>query len=201
MTSEFAVNILLDAAVKSVVVLVMAGVMMACMRKRSAAARHLLCFLAVASLPVLPVLSWALPGWRVLPGWLDFRGTKPVMVKQPAKPNLTAETPVGIPPTPNRIEIPAPVTPEIVPQENVPSPAIQSSVVPKPPRAAPKYICGARHISRGWPAFCWRWFQSFSACSAFIVWGENRDVKRRLPGLNCFGTCCCAWDSNAASCC
>jgi beta-lactamase regulating signal transducer with metallopeptidase domain/Leucine-rich repeat (LRR) protein len=133
MTSEFAVNILLDAAVKSVVVLVMAGVMMACMRKRSAAARHLLCFLAVASLPVLPVLSWALPGWRVLPGWLDFRGTKPVIVKQPAKPYLTAETSVGIPPTPNRIEIAAPVTPEIVPQENVPSPAIQNSVVPKPP--------------------------------------------------------------------
>jgi beta-lactamase regulating signal transducer with metallopeptidase domain/Leucine-rich repeat (LRR) protein len=138
MTNLPAINILLDAGVKSVVVLALAGVMMAGMRKRSAAARHLLCFLAVASLLVLPVLSWALPGWRVLPGWLDFHGTRPVVVKQPATTYLTAETPAGIPPTPGRIEIATPVAPEIVPQDNGSSPTVQPAAAIKPAPARAK---------------------------------------------------------------
>ena len=138
MTDLLALNILLDAGVKSVVVLAVAGVMMACMRKRSAAARHLLCFLAVAGLPVLPVLSWALPGWRALPGWMDFHETKPVVVKQSAKTYLTAETSVEISPTPRQIEIAIPVTPEIAPQENAPSPTFQNVAVTKPAPARAK---------------------------------------------------------------
>ena len=138
MTGLHALSILLDAGVKSVVVLAVAGVMMACMKKRSAAARHLLCFLAVASLPVLPVLSWALPGWRVLPGWMDFREARPVVVERPAKADLPVVTPVGIPPAPSRIEIATPATPETVPQENVPSPTVQNVAMTKPAPAHAK---------------------------------------------------------------
>jgi hypothetical protein len=66
-------GILLDAGAKSVAVLAVAGVALVCMRRRSASAWYMVCFRAVASLPLLPLLSYALPGWRGLPPWTDLR--------------------------------------------------------------------------------------------------------------------------------
>jgi beta-lactamase regulating signal transducer with metallopeptidase domain/Leucine-rich repeat (LRR) protein len=91
------VRILLDAGVKSAVVLAAAGVALVCMRRRPAAARYMVCFLAVASLPLLPALSWMLPGWRVLPAWMDLRESKPVAVEHQAKTVSAAKTSGAIP--------------------------------------------------------------------------------------------------------
>jgi len=109
-------GILLDAGLKSAAVLAAAGVAAVCMRRRSAAARHLVCFLAVASLPALPLLSWALPGWRVLPGWMALR--EPSSAAMSTTPS-TASAPSAIPPTPRPIETALPAAPEITPPKQV----------------------------------------------------------------------------------
>jgi len=56
--------LLLDALLKSFVVLALAGGLCLIWRRASAAARHLIWFLAVASLPFLPLLSSVLPSWN-----------------------------------------------------------------------------------------------------------------------------------------
>jgi beta-lactamase regulating signal transducer with metallopeptidase domain len=60
---------LADAGLKGVAVLALACLAAGLLRRASAAARHLVWFLAMAGLLVLPVLSLALPAWRVLPTW------------------------------------------------------------------------------------------------------------------------------------
>ena len=61
--------LLLDASVKGLAVLVLAGVVTLLMRKVSAAERQLVWVAALAGLLVLPVVSAALPDWQVLPSW------------------------------------------------------------------------------------------------------------------------------------
>jgi len=53
-----------DALLKSFVVLVLAGSICALARRASATTRHLVWFLAVASLPCLPLLNLLLPAWE-----------------------------------------------------------------------------------------------------------------------------------------
>ena len=69
--------VLLDAAVKGMVLLAVAGLAVAAMRKTSAAARQLVWVLALAALPALPLASRALPAWRVLPGWATLQTASP----------------------------------------------------------------------------------------------------------------------------
>jgi len=52
-------------AVKSLIVFLVAGLTLFALRRTSASARHLVCLLTLAALPALPVLSLALPGWRL----------------------------------------------------------------------------------------------------------------------------------------
>ncbi len=68
--AHFILNVLLDASIKGLVVLVFAGVAALALRKATAALRHLVWSLALGSLLCLPVLSAALPQWRIaiLPG-------------------------------------------------------------------------------------------------------------------------------------
>jgi len=54
----------LDALLKSFVVLALAGSVCALWRRSSAATRHLVWFLAVVSLPCLPLLALVLPSWQ-----------------------------------------------------------------------------------------------------------------------------------------
>ncbi|MBM4087106.1 MAG: M56 family metallopeptidase, partial [Planctomycetes bacterium] len=58
-------TILVDAVVKGSLVLLAAAALTLLLRHASAAFRHLVWFLALASLLVLPILSAALPAWRV----------------------------------------------------------------------------------------------------------------------------------------
>ncbi len=69
-TSTAWLPILLDAAIKGMIVLALAALASLSMRRASASARHLVWFLVLVSLPALPILSATLPTWRVLPGWV-----------------------------------------------------------------------------------------------------------------------------------
>ena len=66
--------VLLDAAVKAVMLLALAAAATLLMRRASAAVRHAVWFLAIAGLLFLPVLSVTLPGWQILPPWCDLAG-------------------------------------------------------------------------------------------------------------------------------
>src|SRR5215468_7789075 len=59
------IQLLLDAFIKSAIILSVAGLGAHSLRKASAASRHLVWSLAMASLLALPVLSIALPSWRI----------------------------------------------------------------------------------------------------------------------------------------
>jgi beta-lactamase regulating signal transducer with metallopeptidase domain len=59
-----ATAVFFDAALKSFVVLGLAAGVCLCWRRASAATRHLIWFLAVVSLPCLPLLSPLLPSWQ-----------------------------------------------------------------------------------------------------------------------------------------
>ena len=120
-----AARILLDAGLKSVVVLAVAGLVLACMRQRSAAARHLVCFLAVASLLVLPVLSWTLPGWHLLPKWTDIRAGSPVVIDHQVKPVSLSQTSSEIDTAPRQRKAVIPTPPDVAPTIRVPGTAGQ----------------------------------------------------------------------------
>ncbi len=74
-TSHFAAWFF-DALLKSFVVLALAGGICALWRRASAATRHLIWFLAVASLPCLPLLTSMLPSWE-RPLWSVSTGFNP----------------------------------------------------------------------------------------------------------------------------
>jgi len=148
-------GIFLDAGVKSFAVLAAAGVAVAGMRRRSAAARHLVCFLAVASLPLLPVLSWALPGWRVLPGWMELREPSRSATPSISSTPSTLSTPSRVAPAPRRFANPRPPapapTPETASPQPVPSPAVQIIAASEPPPARAR-MDGWRLGSLAWLA-------------------------------------------------
>jgi len=59
--------VLVDAALRGSVILVAALAATRLMKGRSAAARHLVWVVALASMLALPLLSRVLPAWRVVP--------------------------------------------------------------------------------------------------------------------------------------
>ncbi|MGE5611248.1 MAG: M56 family metallopeptidase [Bacillota bacterium] len=67
-------GLLLDAAVKGVVVMALMSLATLAMCRASAAARHWVWLLGVVSLLMLPVLSATLPGWYILPGLAGASG-------------------------------------------------------------------------------------------------------------------------------
>ncbi|MEO6724026.1 MAG: M56 family metallopeptidase [Blastocatellia bacterium] len=93
MTSHFLMNglqLLLDSAVKSIAVMLAAWMLIAMMRRASAATRHWIWSVALAGLLALPVLSLVLPSWRIdlLPSLANKGDTAP------ATPKVETESPV-----------------------------------------------------------------------------------------------------------
>ncbi len=60
-------SVMLEATVKGGAIIAIVALLALAMRRASAAARHLVWFLGVLSLLLLPALSAALPHWRILP--------------------------------------------------------------------------------------------------------------------------------------
>lgn len=69
-------TLLIDASIKTTVVMLTAMIATAMFRRSSAALRHLLWQFAAVSALLVPMLSVALPGWGVLPAWVSV-GTPP----------------------------------------------------------------------------------------------------------------------------
>lgn len=56
-------TLFIDASLKSIIILTVAGVVCACCRRASASARHLIWFVAVLSLPMVSLVPLVLPSW------------------------------------------------------------------------------------------------------------------------------------------
>ena len=61
---------LVDAGVKSGILLLLAAVAAVALRKSAAATRHVVWTAAMACALAMPILSLCLPQWRVLPSWM-----------------------------------------------------------------------------------------------------------------------------------
>ena len=95
MVTHSAFPIVVDAMGKSFLLMGAMCLVVLCMKRCSAAARHLAWFLAVLSLLALPLLSLALPGWRVLPAWMSISRGTGVALHSPSAPVPTVSVPVA----------------------------------------------------------------------------------------------------------
>jgi beta-lactamase regulating signal transducer with metallopeptidase domain len=84
--------LLIDSAIKGMALLSLAAVVVASLRRDSAATRHFVWVLAIVAMLVVPVLSAILPQWRVLPEWL---GRSPETVGVHISPHPTVRPAVG----------------------------------------------------------------------------------------------------------
>ena len=90
--------VLVDSAIKGSAILAMACIASLFVRRASAATRHVLWFLAMVSLLVLPVLSLVLPGWHVLPAWVNVAETVVPPVPHASAALAVPESAVPAPP-------------------------------------------------------------------------------------------------------
>ena len=83
-----------DAAIKGMAILVLTAAAALAMRRASAAGRHLVWFLGMLGLLIVPIFSAALPGWHVLPRWANHNSlaVQPTPVASPAPAIVPAAT-------------------------------------------------------------------------------------------------------------
>src|SRR5882672_4241369 len=74
------VLLLVDSAVKGTALVALAAVAAMMLRRDSAATRHHVWLLAIVAMLVLPLLSAALPEWRVLPEWAGVPRPTPATI-------------------------------------------------------------------------------------------------------------------------
>ena len=81
---------LLDAAAKGAVILLVAAFAALVMRRASAASRHHVWLCALGCALVLPLASWMLPQWRVLPDWMRWEELPKRLMAAPAAQTASA---------------------------------------------------------------------------------------------------------------
>lgn len=94
---------LLDSAAKGSLLLALAAVAVVCLRRDSAATRHLVWLLAIVALLATPLLSASLPQWRILPGWTKLataelapKSSPPVVTEVVPAATIVSESTVDI---------------------------------------------------------------------------------------------------------
>jgi beta-lactamase regulating signal transducer with metallopeptidase domain len=182
-------SVLLDAAVKATVLLALAALAVALMRRASAAAWQFVWVVALAALPVLPVASQLLPAWRVLPDWASVRMPEPLETSReerlethgwpsrPRPPEPTRDTtneppaeqppePAPLPPSlpPETIRSVAPTAPPTARRARPAAPAAAAAETDgsPPPTNEPQRTTAAGRA--GWAA---------AGFSALVVWGAG----------------------------
>ncbi len=151
---------LLDASIKGVVILGLAGTATLVMRRASATTRHLVWMFAFVGLLILPVLSASLPGWQILPKWVDLQS-------QDAVPPMLGDDAVGL------------MAPELIgesgyetPTAVAPPPAIEA--LPAGYQNEPS-IAVTEAASEGvsvWSVITWIWLFGFLVSLAPLVLGK-----------------------------
>ena len=165
-----------DSALKGAVLLATAALVTLALWRASAAARHLVWLVAIVALLIVPVLSLALPQWRVLPQWAG--GTVPERTENrpytPNKPYTANNEPIAI------AEEPAP-------EEN-PAPAAAAPRAVSLPAAAP---LPTAHPQLPTPAPTWREYLPLAWCIGFAALAVRllaahlllRRASRQCPAL------------------
>lgn len=94
---------LLEAAIKGVVVLGLAGLLTGIMRNATAAARHLVWVASILIVLAMPALCLVLPGWGVLPHWRNHAPllTAPVLRSSPGPAARTSTGVISRQPVPS----------------------------------------------------------------------------------------------------
>lgn len=129
--------VMLDSAAKGTALLVLIALLVLCMRKTSAATRHLAWLMGIFGLILLPLLSAALPRWSVLPAWASvpipandrIEGTSvqstPLVEPQPQLASRDSHRNTQFPAAPFEIEKPIatastdlPPVPSVTPRAN-----------------------------------------------------------------------------------
>jgi beta-lactamase regulating signal transducer with metallopeptidase domain len=139
---EGAVWVLVDAAIKGLALLALAGIASFFMRRKSAAARHLVWTLAMAGLLGLPFVSVFVPKWQlpILPRRAAVAQQEPAAPPLPTPSRAKAER---IEPTPvTAVPLDAPVAPA-TPAEPTQTPQIEDTPAPATPIPWPLLLCVA----------------------------------------------------------
>jgi beta-lactamase regulating signal transducer with metallopeptidase domain len=105
----YADALILDTALQSFLILAVAGGACLCLRRASAATRHLIWFLCVASLPLLPLFSSLFPAWQK-PLWSVSAGPgigNQFAVGLELAPVTPAKTSISQPPVPTEFSVAA----------------------------------------------------------------------------------------------
>ena len=114
--------VLLDAAAKGVVLLVLGGLVVTAMRRSSAAARQVVWVATLAAILATPLVSALVPAWHVLPDWVRFEipasdtgpaGHEPVAVTRPRETALADRGDPALPPSHDPMENIKPVPPPV----------------------------------------------------------------------------------------
>ena len=143
-----------DSALKGAMLLAAAACVALTMGRASAAARHLVWLVAIVALLGVPVLSVALPHWRILPAWAAAPAVEtPTPIPPPSLSTREITNPATTPlPSPRRVTgagepfEPAPTTTATT--APAAAPALPSPVVALPPAAdAPRW--------RAWLPVAW----------------------------------------------
>ena len=115
---------LVDSAIKSTALLLLAAITVAALRRDSAATRNFVWVLAIVAMLAAPALSAILPQWRVLPEWV---GSSPEPDLVQASPPSTVRTAVGA------VDLAQNVEPDVV--ESPSATAYQTTELLDPPPA------------------------------------------------------------------
>lgn len=135
-----------DSSLKGAGLLAAAALTALALGRASAATRHLVWLVAVVALLVLPLLSWTLPQWRVLPAWAEASVGEPVQADSTFVRVSPTVEPAWAPPMPRPVPV---TTPEAAGPAFEPAPIAASD--PRPTPESPPLLS----LWRDWLAATW----------------------------------------------
>ncbi len=160
-----AMPLVFDAALKGILLLLLAALCVLALQRASASTRHLVWLIAVVALLVVPILSVCLPQWRVLPRW----AAAPAMKIQPAaQPQIMREA------APSRIALSSGSSFSLPPASSTAGdPALPIGAATPHPAAAGPVMTASPEVTAaasGWRAWLpMLWICGFAMCALRLL--------------------------------